>query len=326
MNTLHAFLFSDFMHKPVWMWLVFLAVVLFLLVLDLGVFNRKDHEIGVKESLLMSVFYIGIGLLFSLWVGKILGSEKAFEYLTGFVVEKTLAMDNIFVIAMIFSYFCVPRIYQHRVLFWGILGVIVLRGIMIGVGAKLVSEFEWVLYIFAAFLIYSGVKMLFKQDDETDIGANPVLKFIRKKIRVTRDFHGHSFLVYRTNPRTGHKFLYATPLLLALMFIEIADVIFAVDSVPAVFSITTDAYVVYTSNIFAILGLRSLYFALAAVISKFHYLKYALSVVLIFIGSKIFVSEMLHLVKIPPAVSLSVTLAILAAGVGVSLVKGDKKA
>jgi tellurite resistance protein TerC len=167
--------------------------------------------------------------------------------------------------------------------------------------------------------------MLFKDDDEGDLGSNPVLKFIRRKIRVTKDFHGHSFIVYRKNPKTGHRFLYATPLLLALVFIEVADIIFAVDSVPAVFSITTDAYVVYTSNIFAILGLRSLYFALAAVISKFYYLKYALSVVLIFIGAKIFVSEMFHLVKIPPAVSLGVTLAILAAGIIVSLLKAEKK-
>lgn len=319
MDFVHAFLFADFLHKPVWMWIAFLSVVLFLLVLDLGVFNRKDHEIGVKESLLMSVFYIGMGLLFSIWVWQILGSEKAFEYLTGFVVEKTLAMDNIFVIAMIFSYFSIPRIYQHRVLFWGILGVIILRGIMIGVGAALVTEFEWILYIFAAFLIYSGIKMLVQHDDEeTDIGANPVLKFIRKRIRVTKDFHGHNFFIRREHPRTGEKILYATPLFLALVLIEFADVIFAVDSIPAVFSITTDAYIVYTSNIFAILGLRSLYFALAAVLSHFHYLKYALSVVLVFIGSKIFIA---HWVKIPPSVSLIVTLLILASGIVVSLVK-----
>lgn len=324
MNTLNSFLLSDFLNKPVWMWLVFLAVVLFLLVLDLGVFNKKDHEIGVKESLLMSCFYIGIGLLFSLWVGNILGSEKAFEYLTGFVVEKTLAMDNIFVIAMIFSYFGVPRIYQHRVLFWGILGVILLRGIMIGIGAKLVSEFAWVLYIFAGFLIYSGIKMLLTDDEESDIANNPFLRFIRKKIRVTKVYHNHNFLVYRENPRTGHKYLYATPLLLALVCIEIADVVFAVDSVPAVFSITTDAYVVYTSNIFAILGLRSLYFALAAVLSMFHYLKYSLSIILIFIGGKIFVSEMFGLIKISPLASLAITLLILIGGVIVSLLKNEK--
>jgi tellurite resistance protein TerC len=323
MDFAHAFLFADFMHKPVWMWLVFMSVVLFLLVLDLGVFNRKDHEIGVKESLLMSVFYISMGLLFSVWVWQILGSEKAFEYLTGFVVEKTLAMDNIFVIAMIFSYFSVPRIYQHRVLFWGILGVIILRGIMIGVGATLVSEFEWILYVFAAFLVYSGIKMLFQQDEETDIGNNPVLLFARKKIRVTDEFHGHDFFVRKEDPTTGRKLLYATPLFLTLIIIEFADVIFAVDSVPAVFSITTDAYIVYTSNIFAILGLRSLYFALAAVLSHFHYLKYALSIVLVFIGSKIFIS---HWIKIAPVVSLTITLGILAAGIIVSLVKKEKTA
>ncbi len=315
------FLFSEFMTKPVWMWLAFITLVIVLLVLDLGVLNKKDHEIGVKESLWLSSFYISVGLAFGGWVWWEMGQNKGLEYITGFFVEKTLAMDNIFVIAMIFTYFGIPRLYQHRVLFWGILGVIILRGIMIGVGATLVAQFGWILYIFAAFLIITGIKMLMMADHVTDIGNNPVLKFMNKHFRITDTLHGQKFFVKQPDPKTGALITFVTPLFVALVMIEIADVIFAVDSVPAIFAITTDPYIVYTSNIFAILGLRALYFALAAMINRFAYLKYALSIVLIFIGSKIFIADMFGLMKFPPMLSLSVTVGILAAGVIYSLWK-----
>jgi tellurite resistance protein TerC len=303
------------------MWLAFLGIVIALLVLDLGVLHRKHHEIGVRESLLMSAFYITLGIAFGGFVWWYLGPDAGMNYLTGFAVEKALAMDNVFVIAMIFSFFAVPRIYQHRVLFWGILGVIGLRAIMIGFGAAVISEFAWVLYIFAAFLIATGVKMLIFSDTEYDIAKNPVLRFVRRRFNVTDEHHGERFFVRKPHPKTGRLAWFMTPLFMALVLIEIADVIFAVDSVPAIFAITTDPFIVYTSNIFAILGLRALYFALAAMVHRFHYLKYALAFVLIFIGSKIFVADMLGLAKIPAPVSLGVTFAILAAGVGWSLWK-----
>jgi tellurite resistance protein TerC len=237
------------------------------------------------------------------------------------VVEKTLAMDNVFVIALIFSYFAIPRMYQHRVLFWGILGVIVLRGIMIGLGATLVSQYSWILYIFAAFLIFTGIKMMFVGDTEMDISQNPILKFMKKRMNVTDELHGHDFFVKKPHPVSGKLVRFATPLFLALVLVEIADLVFAVDSVPAVFAITTDPFIVYTSNIFAILGLRALYFALAAILHRFHYLKYALSLLLVFIGSKIFVADLMGWEKFPASWSLSITFAILAAGVIFSLWK-----
>jgi tellurite resistance protein TerC len=217
---------------------------------------------------------------------------------------------------MIFSYFAIPRQYQHRVLLWGILGVIVLRGIMIAAGAAIVENFHWVLYIFAAFLVFTGLKMLFSSDhDANDIGNNKILKFLRKHLPVTNALHGEKFIVKEVDEKTGKLKTFVTPLFLALIMVEIADLIFAVDSIPAIFAITTDPFIVYTSNIFAILGLRALYFALAALIHRFAYLKYALAAVLVFVGSKIFVADMLGIAKIPPTVSLGVTVAILATGI-----------
>jgi tellurite resistance protein TerC len=228
-------------------------------------------------------------------------------------------MDNIFVIAMIFGFFAIPREYQHRVLFWGILGVIVLRAIMIGLGATLVAEYSWVLYIFAAFLIITGIKMLWWADHETDLARNPLLVFLKRHLNVTETLHGNRFFARLPAAGTGKNVLYVTPLFLALVLIEVADVIFAVDSVPAIFAITTDPYIVYTSNIFAILGLRALYFALAAVIHRFAYLKQALAILLVFIGSKIFIADGLGLTKFPAELSLAITIAILAAGIVYSL-------
>nr|WP_312163672.1 TerC family protein [Brevundimonas diminuta] len=312
-------LLLEWLGKPVWMWAGFLTVVIALLALDLGLFNRRDHEIGVRESLALSAFYVAVALAFGAWLWSSQGADSAVEYLTAYAVEKSLAMDNVFVIALIFSAFSVPRLYQHRVLFWGVLGVIILRAIMIGGGAVLVARYHWVLYLFAGFLILTGVKMFFARGEETEIADNALLKWFRRRMRVTNHLHGHAFFVRTQSRRSGVVKLHATPLFLALVTIEIADVIFAVDSVPAVFAITTDAYVVYTSNIFAILGLRALYFALAAVIHRFAYLKQALAVLLVFIGGKVFAAPLLGIEKVPPAVSLSVTAAILATGVVWSL-------
>ncbi len=309
------FLWTDFLGTAIWMWLSFLALVILLLALDLGVLHKKNAEIGIRESFLLSAFYMSLGLAFGGWVWWQSGQQAGLEYLTGFVVEKSLAMDNIFVIAMIFGYFAIPRAYQHRALLWGILGVIVLRGIMIAAGASIVENYHWVLYLFAAFLIVTGIKMLLTADKEYDVSGNPLLRFLRKHLPITDKLEGHRFVVRREDVFSGKMKIYFTPLFLALVMVELADLVFAVDSIPAVFAITTDPFIVYTSNIFAILGLRALYFALSALIHRFAYLKYALSVVLIFIGSKIFVADMLGLAKIPPTVSLGVTLAILGAGI-----------
>jgi tellurite resistance protein TerC len=300
---------------PLWMWLTFLGLVLMLLALDLGVLNRGSDEIGISKSLRLSAFYITLGLAFGGWVWWQLGQEAAIAYVTGFVVEKSLAMDNVFVIAMIFTALAIPRAYQHRVLFWGILGVIVLRAIMIGFGAALVSEFSWVLYLFAAFLVFTGIQMWRSAGELYDVDNSRVLGLIRRHLPVTERLHGQRFFI-REGGRT-----WITPLFVALLMVEFVDIIFAVDSVPAIFAITTDPFLVYTSNIFAILGLRALYFALAAVIDRFAYLKYALAVLLVFIGSKIFLADALGLGKFPPAASLGITVAILAAGVGWSLWK-----
>lgn len=309
------FLNLDLFGTPAWMWAVFLSLVLALLALDLGVLHKSSREIGIKESLVLSAFYITVGVMFGGFVWYQSGQQPALEYLTGFVVEKSLAMDNIFIIATIFSYFAIPRQYQHRVLLYGILGVIVLRGIMIAGGAAIVENFHWVLYLFAGFLVITGIRMLFSSGHETDLGNNAVLTFLRRHLPVTQQLHGERFAVREADPKSGRLKTLITPLLLALIMVELADLVFAVDSIPAIFAITTDPFIVYTSNIFAILGLRALYFALAALVHRFAYLKYALAAVLIFVGSKIFVADMLGIAKIPPMLSLGVTMALLAAGV-----------
>ncbi len=319
------FLILSVMGKPLWMWLVFAAIVIMLLVLDLGVLHRKQKEIGVRESLAMSAFYMLIALGFGVWIWQTLGSQSGQEFMTGFLVEKTLAMDNVFLISLIFTYLAIPPQYQHRVLFWGILGVIVMRGIMIGLGATLVAEFYWVLYIFAAFLIATGFKMLLMGHHMPDLEKNPLLKFMRRRLRVTNELQGQRFFVRQPDPLTGKMVQWCTPLFIALALIEFVDLIFAVDSVPAVFAITTDPFIVYTSNIFAILGLRALYFALAAIIDRFAYLKQALALVLIFIGSKIFVADLLGWEKFPAMLSLGITVALIAGGVVYSLYKTRQK-
>lgn len=306
--------------QPLWMWLAFAGLVIALLALDLGILHRDQHEIGVRESLFLSAGYLSLGLAFGGWVWHQLGRESGIEYITGFLIEKSLALDNIFVIATIFAAFAVPRAYQHRVLFWGVLGVIVLRGVMIGFGAALVASFEWVLFIFAAFLVVMGAKMFFADKAPEDPHDNPVYRWLVRHIRVTPELHGSRFFVKQPG-RTGKLVWFATPLFMALIMVELADVVFAVDSVPAIFSITTDPYIVYTSNIFAILGLRALYFALAAVVARFAYLKHALAALLVFIGGKVFFAEMMGWEKFPAPVSLAITAALLFAGIGWSLWK-----
>ena len=316
------FLFVEWLGTPAWFWLSFLGLVIALTAFDLGILHKEDREMGIGESLKLSALYIGVALLFGAWIWFARGSEAGLQYYTGFFIEKALSIDNVFVISLIFTYFAIPPKYQYRALLWGIVAVILLRGLMIAGGAALVNEAYWVLYIFAAFLIFTGLKMFFAGDKPMDVGSNPVVKFISSHIPVTRELHGQSFFVRQADPATGKLVIAATPLFLALVVINLADLVFAVDSVPAIFAITTDTFIVYTSNIMAILGLRALYFALAAMVHRFHYLKYALAAVLVFIGAKIFVADFwLGAEKFPPIVSLSVTFALIAAGIFYSLWK-----
>jgi len=303
---------------PAWTWLVFLAVVVLLLVLDLGVLNRDDHVIGVAESLKLSALYLSAGLLFGLWVIQEFGGEKGLQYYTGFLIEKSLSLDNIFVISLIFATLAIPPAYQHRVLFWGIVGVILTRGIMIGAGSALVASYYWTLYIFGAILVVTGIRMFFVTTGSDDIRDSAILSWLRRHLRVTASLHGNAFLV-RVPNTAGKPLLHATPLFLALCMVEATDVVFAVDSVPAIFAITSDPFVVYTSNIFAVLGLRALYFALAAMVQRFVYLKYSLAAVLVFIGSKIFIGDFVFDGKVPAALSLAVTAVLILVGIAFSL-------
>lgn len=319
---------ADWLGKPLWMWTGFIAVVIALLAFDLGVLNKKDKELGIAESLWLSLFYFGVAVIYGagIWwaynAGVIKtsdGTHAGVTYFTGYFIEKALSIDNVFVISLIFGFFAIPRRYQYRALVWGILAVIVLRGIMIGVGAALVQQYAWILYIFGAFLIATGVKMLIVPEGDPDISKNPVVKFMKKRMRVTDQLHEQKFFVRQPDPATGKLVLWATPLFLALAVINVADLIFAVDSVPAIFAITTDTFIVYTANIMAILGLRALYFALAAMVHRFEYLKYSLAIVLMFIGAKIFWNNLVG--KFPPEYSLGVTVALIAGGIIYSLWK-----
>ena len=316
------FLFTDWLGTPVWFWGAFLAIVIVLTAFDLGVLHKEDKELGIGESLKLSAFYIGVALLFGAWVWFERGATAGMEYYTGFFIEKALSIDNVFVISLIFTYFAIPPKYQYRALLWGIMAVIVLRGLMIAGGAALLAEAYWVLYIFAAFLIITGIKMFFAGDEPMDVGKNPLIRWISTHMRVTKELHAQHFFVKVPDGKTGKLVTAATPLFLALVVINLADLVFALDSVPAIFAITTDTFIVYTSNIFAILGLRALYFALAAMVHRFHYLKYALAAVLVFIGSKIFVTDfLLDGGKMPAWISLGVTFGLIAAGVLYSLWK-----
>ncbi|MDT0509353.1 TerC family protein [Novosphingobium sp. MMS21-SN21R] len=316
------FLFADWLGTPAWFWMAFMGLVVVLTAFDLGVLHKEDKAMGIGESLKLTAFYISIALAFGAWVWAEKGADLGMKYYTGFFIEKALSIDNVFVISLIFTFFAIPAKYQYRALLWGIVAVIFLRGGMIAGGAALVEQAYWVLYIFAAFLVFTGIKMFFTSDHDPDIGNNPVVRWISRHMRVTKELHDQHFFVKVPDEKTGKLVNAATPLFLALVVINLADLVFAVDSVPAIFAITTDTFVVYTSNIMAILGLRALYFALAAMIDRFVYLKYALAAVLVFIGSKIFVSDfLLGGDKFPPVLSLGVTIALIAGGVVFSLYK-----
>ncbi len=295
-------------------WIAFFVIVIALLAFDLGVLNKKDHEISVKESLWLSAFYIAVALLFGLGIWYYRGADDALLYYTGFLVEKSLSLDNVFVFALIFSFLGIPRIYEHRVLVWGILMALVFRAIFIGFGAAAVSEWQWILWFFGAFLIYTGVKMLFaKDDDGPDFENNTAYQWMKKRMNLTTEYRSHDFWFKE------HGVRYFTPLFVALVLINFADIIFAVDSVPAILAITQDTFIVYTSNIFAILGLRALYFALSAMIDRFHYLKYALALILVLIGVKIVL--MMIGIKLSALLTLGLTFGLLAGGVVYSLYK-----
>ena len=292
-------------------WIIFSAVIITLLILDLGLFNKKDQVISLKESLALSIFYISIACLFGLYIYYELGAQSTREYFTGFLLEKAMSLDNIFVISIIFSFFQIPLKYQHRVLFWGILGVIILRAIMISAGATLLANFEWVLFIFAAILIATGVKTFMMAEHESiEIKDMYIYKLLKSKLNIHPKLVGNKFIIIK------NKKLFFTPLFMALITVETMDVVFAIDSIPAIFAVTQDTYIVYTSNIFAILGLRALFFLLADIVERFKYIKYSLALILILIGIKIFVAHFIH---IPTYIPLVVTIGLLVLGVLISI-------
>jgi tellurite resistance protein TerC len=303
-----------------WMWAGFGIFVVAMLAIDMLMLGRKgSHKVGAKEALIWSLVWFSMALLFGagLWAwldhtaGRAIADTKTMEYLTGYLLEKTLAMDNIFVFVMLFTYFAVPPEFQKRVLLYGVLGAIILRAIMIGLGAWLISQFHWVLYLFGAFLLVTGIKMLIFAGQEPNLADNPVLKWLKSHMRVTDEYDGEKFWVMKNGVR------WFTPMFLVLVLIEFSDVIFAMDSIPAIFAITSDPFIVFTSNIFAILGLRALYFLLADMTQRFHLLKYGLAVVLIFVGVKMLIVDWF---KIPVAVSLAVVVTLLGTSIFLSLI------
>ena len=304
------------MDLSLWVWAAFLGGVLLMLALDLGVFHRHAHAVSVKEAALWSALWIALSLLFGGGVWLWLGPQQGLDFFTGYLLEKSLSVDNIFVFVLIFGFFATPPEYQHRVLFWGVLGALVMRGVMIALGAVLIEQFHWVLYLFGAFLLLTGVRMLAqRKEGEADLGNNAVLRLTRRFFRVSDTYDGQRFFTVKNGVRV------ATPLFLVLVMIEFTDLVFAVDSIPAVFAVTTDPFIVFTSNVMAILGLRSLYFLLAGVVHRFVYLKTGLSAILLFIGTKML---LLDVYKIPTAMSLTVVASILTLSVAASLVKTSR--
>ncbi len=297
----------------IWLWVGFNLFVLLMLALDLGVFHRKSHIVTFKESLTWTAVWITLALIFNAGLWYFSGPQKALEFFTGYVIEKSLSVDNVFVFALLFSYFSVPREYQHKVLFWGILGALIMRATMIGLGAILITKFAWIIYIFGAFLILTGLKMIFKKDEELHPEQNPIVRWFKRVFPVTKEYRGDRLFVRENGV------LFATPLFVVLLCVEITDVIFAVDSIPAIFAVTKDPFIVYTSNVFAILGLRSLYFALAGMMHKFHYLKLGLGFVLVFVGIKMLLAHTTY--KLDTLLSLAVVGLILATSVVASLLR-----
>lgn len=296
----------------IWLWVGFNAFVLIMLALDLGVFHRKAHVVSFREAIGWTVAWVTLALIFNIGVAHFAGPEKAVEFLTGYVIEYSLSVDNIFVFALLFSYFSVPPMYQHRVLFWGILGALVMRATMIGAGVVLITKFAWIIYVFGAFLILTGIKMIVKREEQIHPEQNRVVKLFKRFMPVTRDFRENHFFVRENG------ILMATPLFVVLLLVEMSDVIFAVDSIPAIFAVTKDPFILYTSNVFAILGLRSLYFALSGVLDKFHYLKVGLGVVLTFVGVKMLLAHTEW--KIDTHLSLAVIISVIGASIVASLV------
>ena len=287
-----------------------------MLALDLGVFQRNPHKIKVKEALIWSAVWVILALIFNVFIYYDMGEQKALEFFTGYLLERSLSVDNIFVFVLLFSYFKVPALYQHKVLFWGVLGALILRAILIGIGSLMVAKFGWIIYIFGGFLLFTGFKMAFQTDKEIEPENNIIIRTFKKLFPVTHEYHDGKFIV------TINKKKFATPLLVVLVAVEFADLVFAFDSIPAIFAVTTDPFIIYTSNIFAILGLRTLYFAIASIMHKFHYLKIGLSLILIFIGFKMLIID---LYKIPIVFSLSIIALILVASIVYSLAKPLKK-
>lgn len=322
LSLFSSFFLQDFLGHPAWLWLLFLSTVFTLLFVDLFVLNKKDHVIELKESLRLASIYASLGLLFGLWVWYSDGGAQAADYYTVWLLELSLSMDNLFVMSVIFASFAIPRQYQHRVLVWGIIGVVVLRGIMIALGAALVKEYAEVLLFFAAILIFTGIKLL-KTDTEQkeDYSQKPYVQFLKRHLRVDDQIHGNKFFVrMKESVGSSKMVLFATPLFLALVTIELTDVMFAFDSVPAAFAVTTDPYIIYTANIFAILGLRAMFFAIEHVIHRFEYLKYSLSIILILIGLKVIYVELSgH--HVPALISLAMTIGVLAGGIVLSLLR-----
>nr|HET6904657.1 TerC family protein [Ktedonobacteraceae bacterium] len=299
----------------VWPWIGFNLFVLAMLAIDLGVFHRKAHSVSLKEASIWSVVWITLALIFNAGLYFLSGTEPALQFFTGWLIEKSLSVDNIFIFVLLFTYFRVPAAYQHRVLFWGILGALVMRGILIAVGAVLLEEFHWILYLFGVFLIFTGIRMGLQKETEVHPERNPLLKLVRRIVPVTDDYEYDRFAVRRAG-----QFM-VTPLLLVLLIIESTDLIFAVDSIPAVFAVTGDPFIVYTSNVFAILGLRSLYFVFANVIDKFYYLKLGLAVILSYVGVKMVLAD---IYPIPTFLSLAIIALVLALAIGASVIRARR--
>lgn len=300
----------------IYVWIGFIAFVVLLLAIDLGVFHRKSHEVKIKEALIWSAIWISLAFIFNYGIYVFMGKEKALEFLTGYLIEKSLSVDNLFVFIMLFTFFKVEPRYQHKVLFWGILGALIMRAIFIFAGVALISRFHWIIYIFGAFLVFTGVKMLFHKDEEVAPDKNPLVRLFKKFFPVTDQMHGGNFFV-KINSKTV-----ATPLFIVLLVVEFTDLIFAVDSIPAILAISTDSFIIFTSNVFAILGLRALYFALAGITQYFHYLKYGLSAILVFVGVKMVI---VGFYKIPIVYSLLTILGILIVSIVLSIIFPQKK-
>jgi tellurite resistance protein TerC len=303
--------------ETLWLWIGFNALVVGLLVLDLGIFHRKSHAVSIKEAATWSIVWIGLALLFNACIYLLRGPDDALQFLTGYLIEKSLSVDNIFIFVLIFTSLSVPAAYQHRVLFWGVLGALIMRGLLILAGTALLETFDWIFYIFGAFLVITGVRMVMQKEKEVQPEKNPALRLVRRLVPVTETYEKERFFVSRAGK------LMATPLLLTLVVIEVTDLIFAVDSIPAIFAVTRDPFLVYTSNVFAILGLRSLYFVFAGVVEKFYYLKAALAVILVSVGVKMLIANWYH---VPSWLSLVVIVVVLGVALLASFIRARRQA